>query len=819
MHQPRLDANIPVMMSKFELPGNRLYQHCDLTGLPFDNTEKLENLDHTIGQARALEAINFGIEIAHQGYNLYVMGSSGVGKHHTLCHVLNKRSKALAPPLDWCYVNNFSDPHKPHVMSLPAGVGARLRQDMHELVRDLLVVIPAAFDTDDYRAQVQEINDEFKGREDELFSAVAEEAQRKGLILIRTLGGYTIAPGKEGEVMEPSEFQKLSDSKKSEIHTASESVQQSLRLAMQQGAALQREHAQRMRKLDEEVGQRQVDLHLADIGGHYTQSPAIEKFLGEVRRDILERTDDFRQFAAENKGGPPHNHQRLSPFNRYFVNVVIDNSAAHGAPVVYEDNPTYQNLLGRVEHAAQFGTLLTDFTLIKSGALHRANGGFLVLDAHKVLANPFSWDALKRALRAGELRIQSLEQMLSLVSTISLEPEPIPLDVKVVLCGERWLYYLLSQYDPEFSELFKVQADFSESMPRSSENTFSYARLLATLQRREGLLPLERDAVARLIEQASRQADDSEKLTLKVGEMIDLLREADHCARGAQVDFIGAIHVEQAMEAARRRSGQLRELTQESILRGIHLVDTQGVAIGQINGLSIISPGQQSFGRPVRISATARLGDGDVIDIEREVKLGQAIHSKGVLILSAFLAYRFGQSQPLSLSASLVFEQSYGPVEGDSASAAELCALLSCLSEVPFRQDLAITGSINQHGKMQPIGGVNEKIEGFFELCIARGLTATQGVIIPQSNAVHLMLRSEVLKAVEEGHFHIYAVDHVDSAAEILSGLEVGQADASGSYPQESLNARIQARLENWSQVRRRFANSAQSEKSNDSHE
>lgn len=805
--------------NSFELPSERLYQRCDLTGLAFKNTEELEDLSDTIGQDRAIEALHFGIGVTREGYNLYVMGSSGLGKHHTLRRVLDERAKTLAPPLDWCYVNNFSDPHKPHALSVPAGVGTRLRQDMYELIRDLLVVLPAAFDTDEYRGQVQEINDEFKTREDTLFSAVAEEAQRKGVFLIRTLGGYTIAPSKDGQVMDPAEFQKLSDAKKAEIRAASDSVQQSLRQAMQQGATLQREHAQRMRKLDEEVAQRQVDLHFTDIESRYTQSTEIASYLRDVRQDILERTDEFRQFASENKAGPPRNHQRLSPFNRYFVNVVIDNGSVQGAPVVYEDNPTYQNLLGRVEHAAQFGTLLTDFTLIKGGALHRANGGFLVLDARKVLGNSFAWDGLKRALRAGELRIQSLEQMLSLASTISLEPEPIPLDVKVVLCGERWLYYLLSQYDPEFPQLFKVEADFSEDMPRSGGNTFLYARLIATLQHNEGLLPLEREAVARLIEQASRHANDSEKLTLDVGAMLDLLREADHWARTARSDRIDSIHVEQAVDAARRRSGQIRELTQESILRGLHLVDTDGRAVGQVNGLAVISLGQQTFGHPTRISATARLGDGDVVDIEREVKLGHAIHSKGVLILSSFLANRFGQAQPLSLAASLVFEQSYGPVEGDSASAAELCALLSCLAEVPLRQDLAITGSVNQHGVIQPIGGVNEKIEGFFEICHARGLTGTQGVIIPETNSVHLMLRPEVLEAVQKQQFHIYAVKHVDDAAEILTGIPAGQPDANGRYPEGTLNARTSARLENWSQVRRRFSNPEDSGNSNGNHE
>ncbi|MDR3419577.1 MAG: AAA family ATPase [Nevskia sp.] len=785
-----------------ELSADRLYQACDAAALPFASTAELEDLQETLGQARALGALQFGVGIRHEGYNLYVMGSPGVGKHHTLRQVLERRSAGEPVPPDWCYVNNFHAPQKPNVLKLPAGTGDQLQRDMRNLVRDLLVVLPAAFDTDEYRARVQELGDEFKAREEEIFNKVTQEAAGKKITLMRTPVGYTIAPVKDGEVIESAEFERLPEERKEEIRRASEAVQQSLRQAMQQAVALQREHARRMDKLNEDVARHQVDQHFSELESRYAAVPAVPAFLAEARQDVLENVDQFRKFAAENK--LPADGHRLMPFDRYYVNVLVDNGGRQGAPVIHEDNPTYQNLVGRIEHIAQFGTLLTDFTLIKGGALHRANGGCLVLDARKLLTNPFAWEALKRALRARELRIESLEQLLSLASTISLEPAPIPLDLKVVLIGERLLYYLLSQYDPEFPALFKVEADFSEEAPRNAESSLLYARLIATLQRREKLQPLDREAVARLIEQAARRADDSEKLSLDVGGLLDLMREADHWARSASSDTVRAAHVEQAVAAGRERSGLLHERVQEAILRGIQLIDTAGTAPGQVNGLAVIALGKHAFGHPSRITATARLGEGSVVDIEREVKLGQPIHSKGVLILSSLLADRFGQKQPLSLSASLVFEQSYGMVEGDSASAGELCALLSCLSGLPLRQDLAITGSINQRGAIQAIGGVNEKIEGFFDICRARGLSGTQGVIVPAANVQHLMLRRDVVEAVREGRFHVYAVSRIEQALQLLTGTPAGEADTQGAYPEGSVNARVVARLDEWARLRRR---------------
>jgi lon-related putative ATP-dependent protease len=511
-------------------------------------------------------------------------------------------------------------------------------------------------------------------------------------------------------------------------------------------------------------------------------------------------------------GMPPPPREDAS-FRQYQVNVVVDNSDAEGAPMVFEDNPTHANLVGRVEHLSEMGALVTDFSLIKAGALHRANGGYLMLDARRLLMQPYAYEALKRVLRSGEVRIESLGQMLSLITTVSLEPEAIPLDVKVVLIGERMLYYLLCQYDPDFSELFKVAVDFDDVIDQGPEMVRHYAALIATLARREELRPLDRAAVARVIERGTRLADDQEKITAQVSHMVDLVREADYWAHEAGRDTITATDVQTAIDAQIHRLDRIRARSQEMIERGLMLIDTDGAVVGQINGLSVLMLGTFSFGRPSRITARVRMGAGEVVDIERKVDLGGPLHSKGVLILSAFLGARYAQDSPLSLSASLVFEQSYGGVDGDSASSAELYALLSALSDYAIDQSFAVTGSVNQHGRVQAIGGVNEKIEGFFDLCRARGLTGKQGVLIPESNVKHLMLRHDIIEAVERGDFAIYPVETIDQGIEILTGRPAGERDADGKFPADSVNGRVETRLHDLARARKRFGAAGRDDK------
>jgi len=526
----------------------------------------------------------------------------------------------------------------------------------------------------------------------------------------------------------------------------------------------------------------------------------VVSFLDDIQKDVIENVDEFltppdHPLAALMGVNVPWAPRGPAFFRRYQVNVLIERGTAGGAPVVYEDHPTYQNLVGQVEYIAHMGALSTDFTLIRPGALHRANGGYLILDAYKLLTQPYAWDALKRSLRSSRIRIESLGEMLGLMSTMTLRPEPVPLGVKVVLVGDRMMYYLLSALDSEFHELFKVASDFEEHLERSAESELLYARWIGTIARHEELLPLDCGAVGRVIEQSSRSAGDSQKVLAMRRTLSDLLRESDYWARQQGRSVMTTEDVQRAIDAQIHRADRIREKLLEEIVRGTLLIDTEGERIGQVNGLSVVTLPGYSFGHPSRITARVRLGKGEVIDIEREVELGGPIHSKGVLILSGFLGGRYAADHPLSLHASLVFEQSYGGVEGDSASSAELYALLSALSGLPLKQSLAVTGSVNQHGEIQAIGGVNEKIEGFFDLCLARGQRNGQGVVIPASNVRHLMLRQDVIEAVRSSNFHIYAINTIDQGMQILTGVAAGERDAAGKFPEGSVNQRVEARL------------------------
>jgi lon-related putative ATP-dependent protease len=787
------------------LPPEALFQKTDLTALDFKTTAELPSLKDSVGQQRAVEAIRFGIGIGHHGYNLFVIGSTGLGKHALVKRELEVRAAEGAVPDDLCYVNNFDAPHKPIALCLPPGKGCGLRDDMAQLVEDLLGAIPAAFQGDEYRSRAQEINDEFKERQDDAFLKLDEEAQKRDITILRTPTGYTLAPLKDGEVVGPEEFQALPEEEQNQVEKRVDELRAKLRETIRQIPLWQKEMHQKIKALNHEVTDLTVTQLMKGLKKKYAKLEPVAEYLEAVHQDVTDNVDAFRQQgeAVEVAG----RQVELAPdFNRYKVNVLVDHTDDEGAPIVHEDNPTYLNLIGRVEHIAQFGTLLTDFTLIKPGALHRANGGYLVLDARKVLMNAFAWDGLKRVLHGRELRIESLERMLSLASTTSLEPEPMPSDVKVVLIGDRMLYYLLKAYDPEFALLFKVAADFSEDIDRSAENTELMARLIGSIQQDESLRPLSREAVGRLIEHLARTAADGEKVSVHMGNLCDLMRESDYWAgQDGGEDVIGTEHVQTAIDKRIYRLDQIRERVHESILREIQLVDTTGEQVGQVNGLSVMQLGDYAFGRPSRITATARLGEGKFIDIEREVELGGPIHSKGVMILSSYLGGKYASDTPLSVSASLVFEQSYGQVEGDSASVAELCALLSALGQIPLRQSLAVTGSVNQHGEVQAIGGVNEKIEGFFDICKARGLAGEQGVIIPASNAKHLMLREDVVQAAAEGQFHIYPVKHVEEAMRLLSGLEAGEAGKDGAFPPQSFNGRVAARLQELTETRKAF--------------
>ena len=796
-------------MTRQPLEADQLRRACDSAQFGFDTTEELEDLSEVIGQERAVSAVRFGIGIQRDGYNLFALGPSGTGKRTTISQFLERRASEEPIPPDWCYVNNFEDNQKPNALRLPPGKGIELRKDMEQLIEELRTAIPALFESEDYQTRKQELQEEFQEKQEAALNDIQERAKKRDIALIRTPVGLAFAPVEEGEVVSPDEFQKLSEEKREAVKEDIAELQEDLQEAMRQARQWERKTRERMKELDREVAMLAVGHRIEELKETYADVKRVVEYLEAVKDDVIDNVDDFRRGGSEDGEsilGIPMERAREATFRRYKVNVIVDHSESEGAPVIYEEHPTYNNLIGRIEHIAQMGALVTDFNLIRPGALHDANGGYLLIDARELLLQPYAWEGLKRVLRAQEVRTESLSQALSLVSTVSLEPDPIPLSVKVVLIGERLLYYLLNQYDPDFSELFKVEADFSDEMPRTGDNDQLYARLIATIGRREELRPFDRDAVARVIERSSRIAGDNRKLSTHLLSIADLLEEADYWAGDEGRDIVTAEDVQKSINKKIERADRLRERTQEHIERGMILIDTTGEKTGQVNGLSIIALGDYAFGRPNRITARTRLGKGNVVDIEREVELGGPIHSKGVLILSGFLSARYASEYPLSLSASLVFEQSYAGVEGDSASLGELCVLLSALADIPIKQSLAVTGSVNQHGEVQPIGGVNEKIEGFFDACRAKGLTGTQGVLIPEVNVEHLMLRSHVIETANRGQFHVYPVATVDEAIELLTGVPAGERDEEGRFPEGSVNYLVEERLIELAQKHRDFA-------------
>lgn len=779
------------------LPPEQLYRVCDAAALPFDTTAELPDSEGPIGQDRAVEAIRFAIGMRHRGFNLFALGPEGTGRRSLVMQYLTQAAARQPVPDDWVYVNDFGDGHRPRALRMPAGRAAPFKKDMEWLMDELAVALPAGFEAEEYRAKKQVLEQEFKERQEQAFGAVGTEASEKGVALIRTPVGLALAPTRDGEVLSPDEFKQLPEEEQTRFKTEMEALQEKLEATIKQVPQWERETRAKLRDLEQEVVAFAITHLMDELKDRYADLPEVLEYLAAVAEDIADNVGDFLEKEEDED---EHAKPRRRPggeggIRRYRVNVLVNNAGCGGAPVIYEDHPTQPNLIGRVEHFAHYGALITDFNLIKGGSLHRANGGYLVLDAHKLLMNPFAWEDLKRALKAREVRIESPGQSMGLMSTVSLEPEAMPLDVKVVLIGDPMLYYLLSHHDPEFSELFKVSADFDWRMDRDEAAVLGLARSVATLTRKETLRALDRAAVARVVEHASRQVEDREKLSTHMASLADLVRESDYWAGRAGAAVVTAEHVQQAIDAATYRQDRVRDHVQEEIRRGIVHIDTTGAVVGQINGLAVLELGRFSFGRPSRITVQVSLGKGDVVDIEREVDLGGPLHGKGVLILTSFLAGRFGQDWPLSLEARLVFEQSYGGVDGDSASSTELYALLSALAELPIRQGLAVTGSVDQNGTVQAIGGVNEKIEGFFDLCVARGLTGDQGVLIPATNVPHLMLRRDVVEACRQGQFAVYPVATVDQGIQLLTGVAAGERDQRGDYPPGSVNRRVLARL------------------------
>ena len=793
------------------LPAAKLRLEIDPDTLGFETTATLKESSGLVGQDRAIDAIKLFAEINHKDFNLYVLGRTGTGRHTAVDWLLSKAAAKRPMPCDWVYVNNFDAPHKPKAMKLLPGSASALKSAMQHLIDDLAVEIPALFEAEDYQTQRRAIEEEFGKKHEEPIAEFAERAQADNVALLRTPMGFMLAAIVDGKPIKPEVYNALSSEQRAEIDAKVERLQEHLADVLKHGPQLEKEHRQQVEALHATMAERAVTLRVREVEVQFADHATIIAYLENVRTDMISNAELFLISKNEVKDGPFPEVVRkyhLDPhFNRYAVNVMVSHGAAGAAsaPIVTEEMPSLNHLTGRIEHVSEMGTLATNFTLIKPGALHRANGGYLVLDAQRLLTEPYAWDALKRCLQSQSITITSLADRLSLSSTITLEPDPIPLDVRVVLIGDRRLHMLLLLLDPEFGQLFKLQADFEDNLPRSARNTRAMARIIAGYAAKEELRPMTAVAVAALLDHAVRLADDNKKLSLEIGALTDVMREADFYAARDKRELTSDEDIGLAIQQADHRVSRIKERIQEAVIRKTILIDTQGSVIGQVNGLSVIGIGNHHFGRPSRITATVRMGSGKLVDIEREVELGGPLHSKGVMILSGYLASRYALDVPMSLHASLVFEQSYGGVDGDSASSAELYALLSALSGVPIRQGLGVTGSVNQNGEVQAIGGVNEKIEGFFDICKARKLTGDQGVLIPASNIDQLMLRHDVVDAARNGDFRVIPIKTIDEGIEILTGQKAGQRTQGGQFTAKSINALVETQLCNFAKMRRRF--------------
>jgi predicted ATP-dependent protease len=781
-----------------ELAVKDLRRVCDPATLGFETTEDLPVLSEVLGQPRAVAALAFGASITSQGFNLFALGQPGSGKTTLIREYLQHRAESEATPADFCYVYNFANPRCPLPLSLPPGRGPQLKQDIDAFVDELKSDIPKAFETEEYTNHRNQVMQQLETGRRQIIVQIEHRAAQAGFQLLKGPGGLLLVPVVEGKPLGDDDLAKLGPEQQAQVAEAHGRVQHEIEERLVAIRELEKGARDALRALDGETAAYATRHVLEDLRARYRDQPAVLQYLDAMQADITANADDFRRSKdAEPIPAPlaallPANEKSLV---RYQVNILVTNQERKGAPVIVESNPTYHNLTGRIDHQATFAGVMTDHTMIKAGALHRANGGYLIIPARECLMNPFAWEGLKRALKDGIAKIEELGAQLSLMSTVTLDPQPVPLSAKVVLIGSPMLYYLLYAYDEDFQKLFKIKADFTTRMPRDSESERAYARFVNTVARLEKSAPFDTGAVARIIEFGSRSLEEQGQLSTRFGEIADLVREAAHRARQAAHPIVTAADVRAAEEARRYRSNLMEERLQESVVNGMVLIETSGSAVGRINGLSVLGIADYAFGHPARLTATVAPGRRGVVSIDREVELSGPIHGKGVLILSGYLLQKYGQAGPLSLSASLVFEQSYGMVEGDSATLAELCVLISAASGAALRQDIAVTGSVNQHGQVQAVGGVNQKIEGFFDLCRSRGLTGSQGVILPASNQVNLMLRDDVVEAVAAGQFHIWVAHEVDEALELLTGKAPGQPTSDGAYPEGSVHRLVTDRL------------------------
>lgn len=780
-----------------KLKSEELYRVCDPKIFSFNTTEDLPEFKETIGQERAMNAIDFGLSLNNVGYNIFVLGEYGTGKMTTVRAFLSQKAQEEPVPPDWCYVYNFRDPDVPLAISLDPGMAVAFQKDMEEMLKILKTEIPKIFESKEYEKQKNKLIEESQKKQRDIFSKLEEEANQKGFAVRKTIGGLIIIPIKKtGEPLTEEEYELIDEKTRKKIDEIGKVLQEKLNDVVRLIRENEKEIKESLKKLEKEAALTAVGHLIDELKNKYKKNEKIISYLEDVKEDILEHLDDFKAQEEQPAQLPFMKLPKTeSNFTRYKVNVLVNNKDCKGAPCIFESNPTYYNLFGRIEHKIQFGIAITDFSMIKAGSLHKANGGYIVINALDLLRNLFAYDALKRAVKNQELKIEDVWEQYRLISTTTLKPEPIPLNIKVILVGNPYLYYLLYILDEDYRELFKVKADFENVMDRTEVNMNKYAAFISSICRDEKLLPFDRTGVARVIEAGSRLAENQNKLSLKFSDIADLIREASYWASKLNSRVVSSEHVQRAIREKVYRSNRIEERLREMVLDGTIIVDTSGEKVGQVNGLAIIDLGDYRFGKPSRITARTYAGKAGVVNIERETKMSGRIHEKAILIITNYLGSRYATKKPISLSASITFEQLYEMVEGDSASCAELYALLSSIAEIPLKQNIAVTGSMDQNGTVQPVGGINEKIEGFFDLCKLNGLDGSHGVIIPKRNVKNLMLKEEVVEAVKKGNFSIYPIQQVDEGLEIITGMPVGELKEDGTYSEGTINYLVVKRL------------------------
>ncbi len=788
-----------------ELQSDSLRWVCDPKIIGAKSTEDLKPLDVMVGQPRAYQALLFGFNVKEPGFNIFAAGPPATGKTTTTTDFLEDFAKKLPTPQDWCYVHNFHDEYEPKVLRCPPGMGKELKQDVRELAQAARIAISQLFEGDDYAVKRDEISRKTNQKRQEVITRMGQVAEAEGFMMQLTALGISLVPVVKGRTLSEDEFLSLPKDAQQKFAQKRETLKEKLQPLLRELRDLEMKSQVEVAEFDKEVTLYAIDHLMSTVLEKYKEHKEITDFLNEVQTHILDDLDRFRGRGGGKKETGQEAVADEMAFRVYDVNVIADNSSTKGAPVIVEQNPTYDNVLGRIEKESQLGTLTTDFTLIRGGSIHEANGGFLIIRAEQLLRDLMVYEGLKRALKAAEIVIEDLPQRAGYASVRTLSPQPVPLDLKVVLIGDSSTYQLLFAYDPEFRELFKVKADFDSTMQKIESNLRSYAGFFTTLVVNENLKHLDASAVARLLEHSSRIAEDQDKLSTQFGLLADVAREAHFYASQENSKYITAAHVEKAIEAKVYRSNLIQEKIREYIQRNLIYISTDGAAVGQINGLSVLSVGDFSFGAPSRITIAVGLGKEGLIDVQREVNMSGPIHGKGVMIIAGYLASKFARDKPLTLSARIVFEQNYEGVEGDSASSTELYALLSALSGVPIKQSFAVTGSVNQNGEVQPIGGANEKIEGYYEICKARGLNGQHSVIIPESNVRNLMLKEEVVDAVKAGKFHIYPVKTIEEGIELLTGAVAGKRLPDGSYEPSSVYGLVDKRLRDMAETIKRF--------------